>query len=79
MYIIKLSAFDENRNASKYSDALELKRPDKVPPVAPLFNDFLVSDTSVVLHWVTSSSDDVTSPILVPQGKGRRMARIHEN
>ena len=66
----KVVAFDKNRNPSKYSDALELKRPDKVPPVAPLFNDFLVSDTSVVLNWVTSSSDDVVSQILYRREHG---------
>jgi hypothetical protein len=66
----KVVAFDKNRNPSKYSDALELKRPDKVPPVAPLFNNFVVSDTSVVLNWITSSSNDVVSQILYRRENG---------
>jgi uncharacterized protein len=66
----KVVAFDKNRNPSKYSDALELKRPDKVPPVAPVFNNFIVSDTSVVLNWVTSSSNDVVSQVLYRREQG---------
>jgi hypothetical protein len=66
----KVVAFDKNRNPSKYSDALELKRPDKVPPVAPVFNNFVVSDTSVALSWVTSSSSDVISQVLYRREHG---------
>lgn len=33
----EIVAFDKNRNPSHYSDALELKRPDKIAPVAPVF------------------------------------------
>ena len=67
----KVVAFDKNRNPSPFSDALELKRPDKVPPVAPVFNNFLVTDTSVILKWVTSSSKDVVSQILFRKEKGK--------
>jgi uncharacterized protein len=67
----KVAAFDKHRNPSPFSDALELKRPDKVPPVAPVFNNFLVTDTSVVLKWVTSSSKDVVSQILFRKEKGK--------
>lgn len=66
----KVAAFDKNRNPSKYSDALELKRPDKIPPVAPVFNDFQVTDSSVLLNWVTSSSNDVVSQILYRRERG---------
>ncbi len=67
----KIVAFDRNRNPSRYSDALELLRPDKIAPVSPVFTDFLVTDTSVTLKWVTSSSKDVMSQILYRREKGK--------
>ena len=67
----KIVAFDRNRNPSKYSDALELKRPDKIAPVSPVFTDFLVTDSSVNLKWVMSSSKDVMSQILYRREKGK--------
>jgi len=67
----KVVAFDKNRNPSSYSDVLELKRPDKVPPVTPVFNNFRLTDSTVVLSWVLSSSDDVASQILYRREKGK--------
>jgi fibronectin type 3 domain-containing protein len=67
----KVVAFDKNRNPGVYSDALELKRPDKVSPVAPVFNDFQLTDSTVVLRWITSNSDDVASQILYRREKGK--------
>ena len=67
----KVVAFDKNRNPSPYSDVLELKRPDKVPPVTPVFNNFQLTDSTVVLNWVLSSSDDVASQILYRREKGK--------
>lgn len=54
----RIVAFDKNRNPSPFSDILELKKPDRIPPVAPVFTDFYVSDTAVSLHWAASSSSD---------------------
>ena len=70
----KVVAFDKNRNPSKYSDALELKRPDKVAPVSPVFTKFLVTDTAVLLNWATSTSHDVVSQILYRREKGKEWA-----
>ncbi len=67
----KVVAFDKNRNPSTYSDALELKRPDKVAPVSPVFNKFLITDTSVVLNWVNSTSNDVVSQVLYRREKDK--------
>jgi hypothetical protein len=67
----KVVAFDKNRNPSPYSDALELKRPDKVAPVSPVFTKFLVTDTSVVLNWATSTSNDVVSQQLYRRENGK--------
>ena len=60
----RIVAFDKNRNPSKSSDILELKKPDKNPPVPAVFANFLVTDTTVVMSWVPSSSTDLTSQLL---------------
>jgi uncharacterized protein len=55
----KIVAVDRNYNHSEVSDILVLNKPDKLPPVEPLFSGFDVSDTAVVLQFVPSSSKDV--------------------
>ncbi|MEO8474423.1 MAG: hypothetical protein ABI477_19630 [Chryseolinea sp.] len=60
----RIVAFDKNRNPSKSSDILELKKPDKNPPVAAVFTGFQVTDTTVVMNWAPSSSADLTSQLL---------------
>lgn len=60
----RVVAFDKSRRASAYSEILELKKPDRVPPVSPVFNDFSVSDSTATLRWVPSSSEDVKTQIL---------------
>lgn len=67
----KVVALDKNRNPSAFSDALELRRPDRVPPVAPVFNNFRLTDSTVVLNWVKSSSSDLASQILYRREKGK--------
>ncbi len=54
----KVIAVDGHYNHSVPSKILELKRPDKVIPVKPLFSNVLVTDSSVVLTWFNSSSSD---------------------
>jgi hypothetical protein len=60
----RIVAFDKNRNPSPYSDILELKKPDKIPPVSAVFTGFQVTDTSVVMNWTPSSSEDLAAQIL---------------
>ncbi len=60
----KIVASDRNKNNSPYSDILELKRPDIVPPVSPVFNDFKSGDKSMEIHWTCSNSEDVVKQIL---------------
>ena len=40
-------------------EALVLTRPDIVPPVAPVFKNYLVTDSAVTIHFIPSSSNDV--------------------
>lgn len=60
----RIAAFDKNRNPSPYSDILELKKPDKVPPIPAVFTDFRVTDTTVTMNWAPSSSIDLASQSL---------------
>lgn len=60
----KIVAVDKNKNNSPYSDILELKRPDIVPPVAPVINNFFSGDRSMEFNWICSSSEDVVKQIL---------------
>jgi hypothetical protein len=55
----QIVAVDRNYNHSERSEVLTLRRPDFVPPVSPLFSDYLVSDSAVYLKYIPSSSDDV--------------------
>ena len=54
-------ALDYVYNTSRKSPPLLLKRPDKYAPVPALFNQTYFSATGVHLHWVRSSSDDVSN------------------
>ncbi|MBX2972324.1 MAG: hypothetical protein KF797_04420 [Flavobacteriales bacterium] len=55
----RLVAVDRNFNHSAMSATLKLGKPDVVAPVAPVFQRYAVNDSSVVLHFVPSSSKDV--------------------
>jgi hypothetical protein len=65
----KIVAVDRNKNNSPYSDILELKRPDIVPPVAPVIDNFKSGDKSMVIYWVCSNSNDVVNQILYRRTK----------
>ncbi|GAB3998709.1 hypothetical protein GCM10028807_47140 [Spirosoma daeguense] len=67
----RVVAFDKSRRASPYSEILELKKPDRVPPVSPVFDKFLAADSSVTLHWANSSSDDIVSQLLYRKEAGK--------
>jgi len=54
----KAQSFDKRYNPSPFSEILELKRPDIVPPTQPVFTNFIVNDTTVKLAWETSKSED---------------------
>jgi len=66
----RVVAFDKNRNPSVYSDQLELRKPDKVPPIPSVFLDFRVSDTTVGMRWVPSTSHDAVAQLLYRRTRG---------
>ena len=55
----KLMAIDQKQNHSEFSNALELKRPDKIPPVQAVFTNSISSTDGVHLEWINSTSVDV--------------------
>jgi fibronectin type 3 domain-containing protein len=55
----KVMAVDNNLNNSGYSTALQLIKPDVVPPVPAVFVNYVTSDTSIQLFWNPSSSTDL--------------------
>lgn len=54
----RVVAVDRNFNHSRMSGVLALKKPDIIPPVAPVFADYVVTDSTVTLKFVPSSSPD---------------------
>lgn len=66
----KIVAVDRNKNNSVYSQTLELKRPDKIPPSTPAFNDFTSGEKWVDMRWAISSSKDVVKQVLNRRRKG---------
>ncbi len=57
---------------SEMSSILALRRPDVVPPEAPVFTDVFPTDSSVVLKWAPSTSEDLKWHILYRRLSGER-------
>ncbi|MDR0763025.1 MAG: hypothetical protein LBF01_00825 [Bacteroidales bacterium] len=55
----RIKAIDLRENQSAFSEILQLKRPDKIPPVTPVIKDIAVEKDKVVITWYNSSSEDV--------------------
>ncbi len=55
----KITAVDYNNNASAYSDVFVVKRPDIIPPSAPVIMRYNISGKKVELTWANSTSTDV--------------------
>lgn len=60
----KLVTVDMRSNYSTYSVMLTLKKPDKVPPVAPVMIDVRNDQDAVKLRWYNSTSLDVVENVL---------------
>jgi uncharacterized protein len=60
-----VNSVDRVFNNSKPSAPLKLKRPDKIAPVPPVFTYTAHTDSSIVLRWNNSTSDDVASIDLI--------------
>jgi len=61
----RIVATDYRFNLSPSSDIVKVLRPDTLKPVSPLIKDYKISDSSIQILWVPSSSIDVVSQTLV--------------
>lgn len=60
----RVVAVDHNMNYSGFSEILELRRPDVIPPTAAVIDRYKVSELGIDLSWVASTSDDLDRSIL---------------
>jgi uncharacterized protein len=56
----KIVSVDKRYNHSNPSSILMLMKPDTISPITPVFSNFQVSDSTVVLTFINSSSKDVS-------------------
>lgn len=55
----KIAALDRSFNHSQHSQVMELLRPDKVAPRAPVFSDYEVENNHVLLAWFNPKDEDL--------------------
>ncbi len=76
----KVQAVDQSFNLSQFSEIVEAKKPDTIPPVAPVFHTPVISETEIILDWEPSSSRDVVANHLVRvETGGDTLVRILED
>ena len=68
----KLVAVDRNFNHSEFSEVLKLKKPDLIPPTAPVFKDYRIKNEGIELSWENSSSLDVEEHFLKRRKEGQK-------
>ena len=61
-------------NNSDYSTPFKLKRPDKIAPVSPLVKAIYHTDSTIVLQWINSTSDDIAMKKLVRKSSSEKLA-----
>ncbi|MDH7515441.1 MAG: hypothetical protein QHI48_06190 [Bacteroidota bacterium] len=66
----QVAAVNWNYNHSLPCAPVEIRRPDVVPPESPVFTDVLATDSSLILRWVPSGSDDVREHVLLRHVSG---------
>lgn len=66
----QITAIDNHFNESEFSEPLRLVKPDKVPPVKPVFKNVSADAKGIRLNWYNSSSDDVDKHLLYRKQAG---------
>ncbi len=75
----RVVAVDRNFNHSVMSGILTLSKPDIIPPVAPVFSSYAVTDSSVLLKFVPSGSPDASRyTLLRKRQQGGELKKIAE-
>lgn len=60
----KIKAFDLRQNPSEFSETLELKKPDLIPPVTPVFTNIKNDSLGILVQWENSPSEDMQMQLL---------------
>ncbi len=60
----KVQAVDKHYNHSEFSEVIEGRKPDVVPPVAPVMNTPRGTESHIALSWRKSPSEDVVKQIV---------------
>ena len=68
----KVKAYDKRYNPSEFSEVLELKKPDVVPPTQPVVRSYNAGDNGILLEWITSSSQDAVQTIIYRKEQGTK-------
>lgn len=65
----RVIAVDEHYNASAYSAALILKRPDTIAPAPPVFGQIRRIDTAIQVNFVSGHGEDLAKQVLYRQNQ----------
>ncbi len=65
----RLMAIDKRQNHSVFSEALEVERPDVVPPASPAIVSVKSTPNGAYIQWENSSSEDVAEHIVCRRAK----------
>jgi len=60
----KAVAVDGHFNASVFSQAIKIERPDVIPPTSPQVEQIYTDDLGIHLKWFESSSEDVSKYVI---------------
>lgn len=72
----KLKALDIRYNESKFSEALELKKIDKIAPSIPVLNDYLVEQKKITVYFLQSESEDVKKHTLYRRSENEKEWKV---
>lgn len=67
----RVVAVDNGFGHSDFSEILELKRPDLLPPAPGVFKNFQLSERGVELQWIPSPSSDLAFQQLLRRSPGK--------
>ncbi len=75
----KIIALDQRYNESKFSQILEISKPDKIPPSSPVISDYEINEKFVKIKFIQSGSDDVKKHVLFRRSdKEKKWSSIFE-
>lgn len=70
MIYYRIAAVDQHHHISEFSNILELKKPDVIPPQPPRITDIKIQDQLVVIYWNASKSADVLKQMILKRKMG---------